>query len=246
MFCRSVSFATTCWEKDWKLILLDPVYLRKLQIAYQQFAFLEKILIINNVSDLNQVRGAAQARIDDGTLTRYIIAEEIAPEMLPFFKLSQTDFLESADQGVAPTWVYYNALGPLSAIYAAKGEYLLYLTGDVRLDQPFDWITPSLKIMEQDSKYKVANPVWNEKWEEARRESYKKSWNFYYAKQGFSDQMFLIKRSDFLGPIYSEIRSDSHHYPRGGVFEKRVFSYMKNHGWERIIFRRGSYTHENV
>lgn len=246
MFCRSVSFATTCWEKDWKLILLDPDYLRLRQIGHHRFPFLEKILIINNVDDLSLVRAAAQARIDDGTLTRYVVAEEIASEMLLFFQLDKTDFLQSADPGILPEWIYYNALGPLSAIYSAKGDYLLYLTGDVRLDRPFDWISSSLKAMDKDSKYKVANPIWNERWDEAKRESYRKTWNFYLAKQGFSDQMFLVKRSDFLGPIYGEIRPDSFHFPRGGVFEKRVFSYMKNQGWERIIYRHGSYTHENV
>ena len=100
--------------------------------------------------------------------------------------------------------------------------------------------------MEKEPRIKVANPTWNGKYKEAKKESYRTTWNFYRAKEGFSDQLFLVKKADFCHPIYGEILSDSMHYPRGDVFEKRVFSYMKNRGWERIVYRHGSYTHENV
>jgi len=100
--------------------------------------------------------------------------------------------------------------------------------------------------MEKNPRIKVANPTWNRNYKEAKSESRRTTWNFYLAGQGFSDQLFLVRREDFQKPIYGEIRPDSHHYPRGDVFEKRVFSYMKNRGWERITFRRGSYIHENL
>jgi len=174
-------------------------------------------------------------------LTRYVVADE---SVLSFFRLKREDF--RPDAGITADWVYYNAVAPLSAIHACKSDYLLYLTGDVRMDKPVDWIRPALRWMEKDSRVKVANPTWNGNYKEAKKESYRTTWNFYRAEQGFSDQLFLVKRADFQGPIYGEIRPDSHHFPRGDVFEKRVFSYMKNRGWERITFRRGSYTHENV
>ena len=85
----------------------------------------------------------------------------------------------------------------------------------------------------------------SKKYLEAKKESYKKKKDFYLAKHGFSDQCFLIKVEDFQKPIYNESRSDSSHFPGGEVFEKRVFSFMKNHGWERITFRHGSYIHKS-
>jgi hypothetical protein len=229
----TVTFATAVWEKDWKQILLDPDYLCVSQIENHQFPFIERLLIINNVSDLEEVKEAAQMRVEEGILTRYAIADE---KYLSLFGLKRNDFTE---------WQFYNALAPLSAIAEAKGDYLLYLTGDVRLDKPVKWIPQALCRMEKNPVYKVANLTWNERYDEAKRESYRSDWSFYIAKQGFSDQMFLVKSGDFRAPIYGEVRFDSAHYPRGDVFEKRVFSYMKNHGWERITFRRGSYTHEN-
>ena len=251
---KTCSFATSCWEKDWRLILLDPDYLRVRQIAHHCYRFAERLLIINNVADLPLVKQAAEAKIREGVLTRYVVVDEIVQEMLSFFQLRREDFRLSANAGeygcANPDWVYYNALGPLTAIYSAQSDYLLFLTGDVRLDRPLRWLAPSIRAMEKNPRVKVANPVWNEQYKEARRESYKTSLfglgNFYFAKQGFSDQIFLVRQEDFRQPIYGEIRPDSAHYPRGDVFEKRVFSYMKNRGWERMTFKRGSYTHENV
>lgn len=248
-FLPKVTFATTVWEKDWRQVLLDPDYLRVKQIGNHCFEFAEKLLVINNVKDVAEVVQVAERLVADGVLTRYVVVDEIVSDVLSCMDLKRSDFTVGKDahlyEGVNPDWIYYNALGPLSAIYAAKGEYLLYLTGDVRLDDPFEWIDEAIDKMENHPTFKVANPVWNRNYEEAQRESYRKKGPFYVAKEGFSDQLFLVKTSDFRGPIYSSIRPDSVHFPRGDVFEKRVFSFLKNRGWERIIFRHGSYTHKN-
>jgi hypothetical protein len=237
MSTQLLTIATCCWEKDWRHILLSPSYLKEEQIGRNQYPFHEKLLIINNVSDLELVKKYAQKILSQKILSRVVIAEEIQEEVFAHFKLSRKDFPSD--------WLFYNALGPLTAIYSAQSEYLLYMTGDVRLKRKVRWIDKALRLMEKNSCYKVANLTWNERYVEAKKESYRRNWNFYFSKEGFSDQMFLIKREDFLAPIYHEIREDASHFPRGDVWEKRVFSYMKNHGWERMTYRWGSYLHEN-
>ncbi len=113
------------------------------------------------------------------------------------------------------------------------------------MPKPLQWIGPAIQKMEDNPSYWVANPIWNYKMKEARAESYRKEGNFYVARQGFSDQIFLVKKEDFRQPIYGEIREDAAHFPRGDVFEKRVFSYLKNRQLERLIYSLGSYIHEN-
>ena len=227
----AVTFATTVWEKDWRQILLDPEYLPVRQIGNHLFPFAERLLIINNVEDAEGARRAAEKWVEKGVLSRVVTAEK---GTLGFFGL----------EGLSG-WFYYNAIGPLTAIRECATPFLVYLTGDVRLDGPLDWIRPSLLKMEQNRNFKVANPVWNGRYDEAKREAKGKSGPFYVGREGFSDQMFLVRTDDFRQPIYNETRGDAGHFPHGDTFEKRVFSYMKNRGWERIIFRRGSYTHEN-
>jgi hypothetical protein len=221
----TVTFATSVWERDWRAVLLDSDYLRKM-IDHHDFPFFERLLVINNVNDVEEVKKAAK-----GLFTRYVVANGLPP----FSQLRREDFTD---------WQYYNALGPLTAIGEAKGEYLLFVTGDVYLKKKVNWIPKALKAL--SGKKKVANLIWNDNRAEAKKESYRQTWNFFVSKEGFSDQMFLIRRADFLAPIYSEIREDAAHFPRGDVWEKRVFSYMKNHDWERITFKGGSYTHENI
>jgi hypothetical protein len=245
----SVTFTTTVWEKDWRQVLLDPNYLPTLQIQNHCFPFSEKTLIINNVLDLDAVKNAAENWIAKNVLTRYIVASNLEERILSFFQLKRTDFQMGADahlyENVNTDWIYYNALGPMAAIFCCQSDYLLYQTGDVRMPKRLDWIGKSLKKMEKNPRYRVANPIWNDNKKEARKESYRTDGPFYIAKQGFSDQIFLVKKEVFCQPIYGEIRVDSNHFPRGDVFEKRVFSTMKNRGWERIIYRGGSYLHEN-
>lgn len=246
----SVAFATSCWERDWRTILLDPTYLAEKQIGYHRCAFKEKILVINNVKDRTEVLKAAEQKVREGVLTHIVLAEEIASELLTFFHLKREDFLPGPDAGlypgVNPDWIYYNALGPLAAIYSAKSDYLLYLTGDVRLEKPVRWVERAVRAMEEEPLYKIANLTWNDQYKEAKRESMGRKRGFYISSSGFSDQLFLAKQSDLRAPIYSEIREDASHFPRGDVFEKRLFSAMKNRGWLRLTYTKGSYLHENI
>ena len=241
------SFATSCYEGDWEHVLLKKDYLKKLQIENHKYSFVEKILVINNVSDLEAVIRAAKNLIDRGTITRYVLASE---KVLSRFNLKQSDFSlgsNAASYGVtSPDWVYYNALAPLTAVDTCKSKYLLYQTGDVFLKKKVSWIGKAIACMERDPDIGVANLTWNENYAEAKKESRSKTWNFFLADEGFSDQQFLVKTSLFQNPIYGEIREDSAHFPRGDVFEKRVFSFLKNHGFKRITYRRGSYTHKNI
>jgi hypothetical protein len=245
----TVTFATCCWEKDWEKILLDEEYLPKKQIENHGFAFHEKILIINNVSDEEKVSFHAQKLVDKGILTHYYLSRPKASEILQFFQLKRSDFRMGKDakdyEDVTNDWIYYNALAPLSAIYFSSSDFLLYVTGDVYLEKKVDWIEKAIDKMQKKKKYKVANLTWNERYGEAAKESYKSDENFFISKSGFSDQMFLVLREDFLQPIYGEIREDAAHFPRGDVFEKRVYSFMKNHRWQRITYKLASYVHKS-
>lgn len=213
-------------------------------IGNHLYPFADRILVINNVSDRKEVESVAKRHVEEGTLTRYVVAEDYAEEAFFFFGLKRGDF--RSDGTVNADWIYYNALGPLIAIYQLQTDFLLYHTGDVWLETPVQWIDRSIALMKKRDHIQVANLIWNNQIKEVKKESYRKSWNFYYAKDGFSDQQFLVRRDTFRKPIYGEIREDSHHFPRGDVFEKRVFSFLKNQNFERIICRRGSYIHENI
>lgn len=243
----SITFATSCWERDWKKILLDPLYLPLHQVEMHRVSFDEKLLIINNVEDLQRARQAAFEAVEKGMIDRFEEAPSQGEKILASLGLKRGDFRPSPEHpGVSADWLYYNALAPLAAIYHCKTDYLLYMTGDVFLKRPVSWIKKAIRVMEKNRQVKVANLAWNGRYDEVRRESFRRGLFFAYSRSGFSDQMFLVRAKEFQQPIYGEIRADSHHFPRGDVFEKRVFSYMKNRGWQRITYRWGTYTHDEL
>ena len=167
----TITFATSCWERDWRHVLLNPDYLAVRQIENHQFPFAEKLLIINNVNDLESVKRAAQEKIDAGVLTRYVVAQGIPP----LFQLTRSSFNE---------WQYYNALGPFTAIHECQSDYLLYLTGDVYLKKPVNWLPKALRLMQKHPYFKVANLAWNENYDEAAKEADFRTRNFFAAQQG--------------------------------------------------------------
>jgi hypothetical protein len=240
---NSVTFATAVWENDWKELLLNNEFLPIKKIANHDWNFQERILIINNVKNYPEVIEHAQKWVDKKVLTNFYIAKDFEKEVFTFFNLKRQDF--KTDGKKTDDWVYYNGLAPLSAIFHTKTDYLLYMTGDAWLEKKTPWIEKSIRFMQKYPQFKVANPTWNDNYPEAKKESYRTKKDFFLHKSGFSDQCFLVKTEDFKKPIYGEIREDSHHYPNGDVFEKRVFSFMKNRSWERITFRHGSYQHKS-
>jgi hypothetical protein len=212
-------------------------------INNHSFDFDDKILIINNVDDIREVSKYAKDKVEKKVLSDFYVAKTIEKEVLSFFNLKREDF--KASEGYEDKWVFYNAICVLTAIYLCKTDYFLYHTGDSYLEKKINWISETIDFMERKKNIKVANLVWNNNYDEVAKESYKKKGSFFIAKEGFSDQLFLVKTNDFKKRIYNEIRGDSSHFPRGDVFERRVFSFMKNHKWKRIIYSKGSYTHES-
>lgn len=248
--CPKITFATSVWEQDWKKVLQHPTYLKEMQIERHSFPFEKKMCIINNVQNPSLVLNMAQKKKEEGIITDVILAKAFEASLLKDFQLDRKDFRKGKDAQFYPNvtddWIFYNAMGPLTAIYCCQTPYLLYMTGDSYLKKNVCWIEQAIELMEQNPKFGVSNLTWNDDYVCAQKESYKRKKDFFVAKEGFSDQCFLIRTSDFQRPIYNEVREDARHFPRGDVFEKRVFSFLKNRGYQRLTYRFGSYTHENI
>ena len=230
----SITFATNCWEKDWE-ILLKTNFLEN-KILRNEVAFTKKTLIINNVKNREKVEANAKKVVDKGVITNYFFVEDYIDEALKRFQLTN----EALGKG------YYYSNHELVGVYLCDTDYLLYFTGDTWLDKKVGWVEPALIEMEKNENYKVANPVWNRKYDEAKKEALSEIPDFYVGF-GFSDQCFLVKPKDFKAPIYGETNPLSERYPKygGETFEKRVDSWMRNHNYLRLTYKHGTYLHED-
>lgn len=230
-----VTFETKVYEKDWEYILKGN-YLKEM-ILRNNYSFYKRIVLINNVSNIEKVRMYAQSKVKEGVIDAYYVVEEYADEALTFFNINKSSFKGG----------YYYSIAELVSIYLCETDYLLHFSSDSYIQKSdISWIDKALDILKKRNDILVANPTWNCKYEEAENESIEEVGGFYVG-YGFSDQCFLIRTSDFKKQIYNETHVDSNRYPRygGELFEKRVDSYMRNHNKLRITSKLVSYIHAN-
>lgn len=229
-----VTFETKCYEKDWE-ILLKTDRIEKM-IEFNQFQFKEKILYINNVQDVREVSRHADKLVARDVLSSYVIVDDYSKEALNYFEVTKESFKGG----------YYYSISELVSIYLCNTEFLLHFSSDSILEKPFNWIDLSILKLQEDERFKVANPVWNGNIFEAKQESFEEDENFYIG-YGFSDQCYLIRTNDFKNKIYNEKNPLSERYPiyGGELFEKRVDAWMRNNHYKRITFKHGNYIHQN-
>ena len=231
----SVTLETKCWERDWEFLLRTGRIER--MIERSRFNFAKRTLCINNVADVEKVSRYAERLVSSGVLTDFVVVAEKEKEVLDFFGLSK----ESLTSG----FVY--SIAELVGIYVCETDYLLHFSGDSMPATESAWLPSALSRMESDDRAKVANLTWNGNYSEAAAESFAEDPDFYVG-YGFSDQMYLVRTSDFRRrEVYHETNPLSARYPRygGELFEKRVDSWMRNHDYHRLTYRHGAYVHKN-
>jgi hypothetical protein len=230
----TVTFETKCYEKDWRFVL-ERDRLTKM-ITYHNYPFSERILYINNVKNISRVTERAKQLVGEGILTSYVVVEEYAADALRHFQIEKDSFLGG----------YYYSISELVSLFRARTDYVLHMSGDSMLAEPLNWITPAISKFEKNEVLKVANPTWNFRYDEARQESHGEDEEFFYG-YGFSDQCYLVRTRDFQQTIYSETHPMSERYPAygGELFEKRVDAWMRNHAFQRITYKHGSFIHQN-
>lgn len=232
---HSVTFETKCWEDDWE-ILLRTKYLDNM-IHRNNFRFDKRILYINNVNDYEKVAHYAKLKIEMGILTNSYIVDGYAEESLDFFEISKKELANG----------YIYSISELVAIYLCQTDFLLHFSSDSIMATNCSWIPSAMEAMFQNSRMKVANPIWNMKYHRAKEESFEENENFFIG-YGFSDQCYLVKIQDFRAGIYNEKNPSSEkRYPHygGDSFEKRVDAWMRNNRFCRLTYKHGSYIHKN-
>ena len=230
----TVTLETKCWEHDWKHIL-DGEWLRLLA-ERNAFPFSEKILMINNVKKTSVVSKHAERAIERGWITQYVIVEDHAAEALDFFSISR----ESLGVG------YRYSIAELVGILLCRSDFLLHYAGDCMPAAASDWVSRGVRLMSTNPHVKVCNLHPGEYPGGEKSELADQTEDFCISS-GFSDQCYLVRIEEFRRRIYNESHPASARYPKygGELFEKRVDSWMQNHGHLRATYKHGRYNHKN-
>lgn len=227
-----ITFETKVWEGDWRIVLKTG-RLKKI-IKSLNCRFAEKVLYINNVKNRDVVEKEAQKQVKSGVVTSYVFVEDHAEGTLKHFGMTKDDFKGG----------YFYSIQELTGILLCKTKYLLHMTGDAIVSNRESWINESAALMEKDPCIFAANP--NGDPQDVAENLVEEEGDFYKG-YGFSDQCYLIRAADFQKNIYTEAHPASSRYPvyGGELFEKRVDSYMRNHGLYRLTSKKALYKHQN-
>lgn len=237
---KTVSFFTICYEGDWERILKE----NRLERIIRQcnYDFFEKGLIINNVKDRPTVEQYAKEAVQKGIIDVYYFSEDYSGEILQKFSITRDSFRLDFYDG------YYYSIGPLTAVYLAKGKYLVYLTGDCLIEpHSVPWIDESMERMENDKNIFVASARGVDTNIECTWYTSKEDDSFFYT-HGFSDQCFMVETQRLHADIYNHYHYYTERYPvyGGRLFEKRVNSYMCVKQLDRIVRKGAFYSHEKL
>jgi len=230
----SVDLVVTCFERTYRKVLA-PGFFDDVS-KQSRFQFQRRIAVINNVDSRKDAHDLAQGLCNRGELDEFYFVDEQIASAYVQAGLSQTNFGRLS--------CYTDHL--LVAATCSKGsQFLLHWDADVYLQHPSDWISPSLELMERSPEIFVANPAWESAVLDLEAETIRTEGPFSIG-YGFSDQIFLVRRSEISQNIYSEFHLASMRYPWsqiGLIFEARVDSFMRNHARFRATFRDALYFH---
>jgi hypothetical protein len=226
-----VELLVNTFERTYRSVLA-PGYFRAIE-EQNRFEFARRVALIGAVEDREAVAARAQARIADGEIDEVFWVDERLPQALGKTGLTRRDL---GDVPFFTDWA-------LVAVTLPGCDWLLHWDADVTLEEPIDWITPALELMDEDRRLLVANPNWEADTLDA--EAVERRPPFVIGR-GFSDQVFLVRRREFARAIYSERCVARLRYPvahLGHIFESRIDAYMRHHDRLRATHTGARYLH---
>ena len=233
-----VELVFNCFERTIGGVV-DPSVLSSLAASHHH-PFARRTLLVNNVTDPGRWRPALDRLVEAGAVDRWVAVADALPGALAATGLTRRDIRSRQ---------HWSDFG-LVAVTLPGPEWVCYCDPEITLPEPGDWIAPAIALMEADPRVAVANPRWTTG-TSAEEKADEVSGDFLLG-YGFTDQIFLTRRSELSRPVYRSalpvvLRSPaSLRYPASfdsTVFEMRVDAYMRAHGRLRATHRWIRYDH---
>jgi hypothetical protein len=231
-----VDLCVNCYERTYRRVLA-PGFFPALA-AEQRHAFARRSVIVNNVRDRADAERRAEALREDGEIGAWFFVEDHLEGALERTGVSASEIRR------AP---YFTDWG-LVLVTVPGPDWVLHCDPEIRMLEPADWVTPSIRLMEADRRVIVANPRWyapTPRHDTLARTTFERIGSFALGL-GFSDQLFLCRRSELAAPIYGQRCLATRRYPMANVtrsFEARVDAWMRHHDRLRANFLDAVYAH---
>jgi hypothetical protein len=231
-----IDLCVNCYERTYREVLAPGFFPARASEHAVRFA--RRTAFVNNVADRTDAEGRAADLQRAGELDAWFFVEDLIESALAVSGLAREDL------GRAPYFLDWGL-----AIVAAPGpDWFVHCDPEVRMRHSHDWVTPSIELMREDPRVMVANPRWyapTPRHDTLDRETLETCGEFALGL-GFSDQLFLARRSELAAPIYRQRCVASRRYPMANVslsFEGRVDAWMRHHDRLRATYRNAMYVH---
>jgi hypothetical protein len=215
----SVGLVVNSYERTYRDVL-RPGYFTEV-IASNLRPVDEVVALINNVRDPADARERAEALVQAGEISSYAfvrdhIAAALAQARLPVRALRRRPYL-----------LDYGLVMP----HVISTTWLLGWDAETRLGTPTNWIDPSIDLMESDPRVFHTSLNWRPLGPDdpgLDAETVELSGPF-ALNWGFSDQLFLLRRTDLAGPVFRSFAPAAivRHAPHPYTFEYRVESHQR-------------------
>lgn len=270
---NTVTVATCCYDKDWKVVL-SPDYLSK-QFANFDYEFDEKLLIINTVNERDEITERAALLCASGDIDAFYFTDDFKSQFFEKFKVADFKYKHklnlfknnSGNNPIAILKKLYHfyikkkgqykftsltekefdcsayALGPLCAILNAKSDFLLYFTEDCSFQKNQSDWINSGITMLNANNEYLSARPIDDDLDSNYIDIYPKLDEFYICHM-FTDRMFLANTSSLSNVDFNS--EDSGKYPPygGAGFEAKVFNYMNQNNKKILISQNCKYIHE--
>jgi hypothetical protein len=231
-----VDFLVNCFERSYKRVL-TPGFVTGLAES-QQFPFNSITVLVNNVADrADAEERAGRLLVEDSRVTRVSFVADNLMRALRATGLTEHHLRR------APHYTDY----ALVAVTLDGPDWLLYWDADASLTRSADWLSPTLAAINRDETLVVGNPRFLPEGL-PEREALRID-GLFAIGYGFSDQVFLARRSDLARPIYRKFAPASWRYPMANiepVFEQRIDAWMRRTGRLRATYLPVTYLHADL
>jgi hypothetical protein len=227
-----VDLVVNCFERTYRDVLAAGFMDRV--TAQNRYRFARRVVLVNNVEDDAHASRLAGERLDSGEVDEVHRVADRLPEALRLTGLSLRDLGAGARHSVPS----------LVAVTLRGSPWVVHWDAELRLTASGDWIGDGLEGMGRDPRILVAAPHWRSS--KLEPEVVERGARFDLCF-GFSDHVYLGRRSELGRPIYSQRCVVRRRYPlahRGYTFEARLDAYMRHHGRYRALHRAAGYEHD--
>lgn len=205
------------YERTYRAALKSGWYSRI--VDDNQVSIEDRWVLINNVDDRAHAASLAEVLVASGEITGYRFVADAIDDALAVAGLTRR---------ALRSYPYFLDYGLVMGITGSQ-PYVLGWDAETFLEKPADWLTPALALMEDDNSVFSAGPRWPVRgWDSLPAETVQRRgpWALNY---GFSDQVFLVRRSDLVSPIYRNIvpAAFARHANHPRTFEARVEGYQR-------------------